>query len=319
MAAALPEVVFLDRATLPLSLPPLAVPHRWVEYAASSEAEAAGRLATATVCISNKVPITEAVLAGAPLLKLVAVAATGYNMVDLAACRARGVTVCNVRDYAVAGVPEHALMLMLALRRQLLAYRRDVLAGEWQRAPGFCYFGAPMHDLAGSTLVLLGRGALGLATARLAEAFGMRIVWAEHRQATTVRTGYTEFAAALAQADVLSLHCPLTPATRNVIGAPELALLKSSCILINTSRGGLVDEVALLAALKAGALAGAGVDVLTEEPPRHGSPLLDDGLPNLIVTPHMAWGSQETMGRLAGQLLDNITGFLQGSPQNCIV
>lgn len=315
---ALPEVVFLDRATLPLALETLPLPHRWIEYAGSTEQEAAGRLASATVCVTNKVPITATVLAAAPMLKLVAVAATGYNMVDLAACRARGVAVCNIRDYALAGVPEHALMLMLALKRQLLAYRQDVAQGAWQRAPGFCHFGAPMHDLAGSTLVLVGSGALGQATARLAQAFGMRIVWAERRGATVVRRGYTRFGEALAQADILSLHCPLNEETRHMIGAEELALLPPSCVLINTSRGGLVDEQALLAALHSGSLAGAGLDVLMAEPPRHGNPLLDADLPNLIVTPHVAWASQETMGQLAAQLLDNITAFLQGSPKNLV-
>ncbi|MBE9609690.1 D-2-hydroxyacid dehydrogenase [Chitinilyticum piscinae] len=317
--AVVPEIVFLDSATLPVPLPGLSQPHRWVNYPGSTPQEALQRLGSATVCVTNKVPVTSELLDTAPSLRLVAVAATGYNNIDLDACRQRGIRVCNIRDYAVAGVPEHALMLMLVLRRQLLAYRADLAAGAWQRAQGFCHFGAPMHDLAGSTLVLLGRGALGQATARLAEAFGMRIVWAEHQGAEQIRSGYVPFAEALAQADVLSLHCPLTAQTRNLIGRDELAQLKPSCILINTSRGGLVDEIALLEALRAGRLAGAGLDVLVEEPPRAGNALLEVNLPNLLLTPHVAWASQETMSRLAGQLIDNVAAYLAGNPQNCVV
>ncbi|WP_028455262.1 D-2-hydroxyacid dehydrogenase [Chitinilyticum litopenaei] len=315
----LPQIVFLDRDTLPVPLPELPLPHVWREYGQTGQAEVAQRLAGATVAISNKVRIDAAALAEAPALRLIAVAATGYNNIDLDACRARGIAVCNIRDYAVSGVPEHALMLMLALKRQLLSYRQDVLAGQWQRAPGFCHFGAPMHDLAGSTLVLVGAGALGQATARLAAAFGMHVVWAERKHAPHVRPGFVEFYTALAQADVLSLHCPLTAETRNLIGGYELEALKPDCVLVNTSRGGLIDEGALLAALQSGRLAGAGLDVLDEEPPVHGNPLLDVSLPNLIITPHVAWASQETMARLARQLVGNIAAFLRGEPQNLVL
>ncbi|WP_283149151.1 D-2-hydroxyacid dehydrogenase [Silvimonas soli] len=313
-----PEIVFLDRETLPVAVRAVTLPHRWVEYPQTGRDEVVVRLANATIAITNKVPLTAATLAALPTLKLIAVAATGYNQIDLAAARAHGITVCNIRDYAIAGVAEHALMLMLTLKRQLLAYRQQVAAGDWQRSPSFCVFGATMHDLHGATLVLLGSGALAQATARLAAAFGMRVLYAERKGAAEVREGYVAFEAALAQADVLSLHCPLTAETHNVIGERELALMKTDSVLINTARGGLVDEVALLAALQSGQLGGAALDVLVQEPPRDGNPLLDINLPNLIITPHVAWASVETMQVLAGQLIDNIEGFLLGQPRNVV-
>ncbi|WP_188688326.1 D-2-hydroxyacid dehydrogenase [Silvimonas amylolytica] len=314
-----PRIVFLDRETLPVPVRAVSVPHEWVSYPQTAPADVVARLADAQVAITNKVPLNSASIAALPALKLIAVAATGYNQIDLSAAKQHGVTVCNIRDYAIAGVAEHALMLMLALKRQLPAYRNAVAAGEWQRASGFCVFGAPMHDLAGATLVLLGSGTLAKATARLADAFGMRIVYAERKGTTQVRDGYVAFDEALAQADVLSLHCPLNEQTRNAIGARELMLLKPGCVLINTARGGLVDEAALLVALQNGRLGGAGLDVLIEEPPRNGNPLLDVNLPNLIITPHVAWASIETMSVLAGQLIDNIDAYLRGEPRNVVV
>lgn len=314
-----PQIVFLDRATLsvPVRVPDVA--HRWVEYPATAPEDAAARLYEASVAITNKVRITAEVLQAAPQLKLVAVAATGYNNVDLEACRARGVTVCNVRDYSLVGVPEHALMLMLALKRQLLAYRADLQAGAWQRSSSFCLLDHPLHDLNGSVLAIIGRGALGQAMGRIAAALGMRVIFAERKEAKVIRSGYVSFEDALRQADVLSLHCPLNAETSGLIGERELALMKPDAVLINTGRGGLVDEAALVAALQAGRLGGAGVDVLTEEPPRNGNPLLDVSLPNLIVTPHVAWASVETVQRLADQLIDNVTAFLKGAPRNVVV
>ncbi|WP_432719816.1 D-2-hydroxyacid dehydrogenase [Jeongeupia wiesaeckerbachi] len=313
-----PEIVFLDRETVPAPVRRPDAPHRWVEYAQSSTEEARERLRTATVAISNKVPLTADVIDAAPELKLIAVAATGYNIVDLAACRDRGIVVSNIRDYATAGVPEHALMLMLALKRQLLSYRRDLADGAWQRAPGFCHFGAPLHDLAGGTLTIIGSGALGQALGKLARALGMQVIFAEKKEAISLRPGYVPFDQAIAQADVISLHCPLNERTRNMIAARELALMKPDAVLINTARGGLIDEAALLEALQAGRIGGAGLDVLIEEPPRNGNPLLDVDLPNLIITPHIAWAGAETMQRLADQLIDNVDAFLRGEPRNVV-
>ncbi|MDR3412873.1 MAG: D-2-hydroxyacid dehydrogenase [Formivibrio sp.] len=313
-----PQIVFLDRDTLNVPLRPVSNRHQWVGYTQTRPEETAERLKDATVAITNKVAINAAILQHTPKLKLIAVAATGYNNIDIAACKKHGVTVCNVRDYALTGVAEHALMLMLALRRQLLAYRADLQAGAWQKATGFCLLDHPIHDLNGSTLTLIGGGALGRSLANMAKGLGMRIIFAEHKNVPTVRPGYVLFNDALAKADVVSLHCPLTEETRHLIGAKEFALMKPSAILINTARGGIVDEKALLAALQNHQLAGAGVDVLAEEPPRHGNLLLDVDLPNLIVTPHIAWAGEETMLQLAEQLIGNVEAFLNGEARNIV-
>jgi glycerate dehydrogenase len=207
-------------------------------------------------------------------------------------------------------------MLLLALRRQLPAYRADVAAGKWQQSPMFCFFDHPIRDLRGSTLGIFGRGSLGRGGARLAEAFGMRVLWGEHKGAAAVRDGYVSFAALLAEADAVSLHCPLTEQTRGMIGEPELRAMKRDAVLINTARGGLVDEAALLRALKEGWIAGAGFDVLSKEPPQDGNPLLDAELPNLIVTPHVAWSSDKAMQALADQLIENMEAFVRGEERN---
>ncbi|WP_410498458.1 D-2-hydroxyacid dehydrogenase [Chitinibacter sp. S2-10] len=313
-----PLIVFLDAETLPVPLKSMSTPHRWQSYPHTAPEQLVERLQGASVVISNKVAMTREMIAALPDLKLIAVAATGYNNIDLAAAREYTVGVCNIRDYAVHGVAEHTLMLMLTLRRQLLAYRTRLNVGEWQKAKGFCLFEEPLHDLAGSRMALIGSGALGQATAKLAQAFGMQTYFVERKGAATVRAGYLSWDEAMATADVISLHCPLNEQTRGMIAAVELAQMKRSAIVINTARGGLVDEAALLSALRAGQIAGAGLDVLHTEPPRDGNPLLDADWPNLIITPHIAWASVETMQTLADQLIDNIDGFLQGKPQNLL-
>ncbi len=313
-----PKIVFLDRATLAVPLRTISQPHQWQEYPLTRPDEVIERLKDATVVITNKVNIDASILQHTPHLKLVAVSATGYNIIDIAACQARGITVCNVRDYAQTGVTEHCLMLMLALRRQLIAYRHRLLAGDWQKAASFYLQEPALHDLCGSTLAIIGGGALGKSMAHAAEALGMRVLFAERKGASTTRPGHEPFGEALAQADVVSLHCPLTPDTRNLIGTAELAQMKRSAILINTARGGIVNEAALLTALQSGQIAGAGVDVLSEEPPRLGNPLLDAELPNLLVTPHVAWASVETVEKLAEQLIGNVEAFLQGQPRNVV-
>jgi glycerate dehydrogenase len=236
--------------------------------------------------------------------------------VDLDYCCAHGIVVSNIRNYAVHAVPEHAFMLILALRRNLLAYRDDVRQGLWQRSEQFCLMHRPIHDLNGATLGVIGFGALGQAVARLGEVFGMRVLIAERKGAREVRVGRTAFETVLAESDVVSLHTPLTPESRNLIGAAELACMKPTAILINTARGGLVDETALAEALRHGTIAGAGFDVLTEEPPHRGNPLLDLDLPNFILTPHNAWASAEAQQNMADQLVDNIEAFVRGEPRN---
>jgi glycerate dehydrogenase len=279
----------------------------------------AERLADATIVVSNKLPLPGELLARLPRLRMIAVAATGTDHIDLAVCRERGIVVANIRGYAVDAVPEHVLMMMLALRRQLPAYRAAVAAGQWQKSPVFCLFGPPPADLHGATLGLFGRGALGQGVARLAAAFGMRVLWGERRDVAVPRPGYVAFADLLGRADVISLHCPLTAATRGLIGAAELRAMKPDALLINASRGGLVDEAALAEALRRGLIGGAGCDVLSREPPDDGNPLLAPdilALPNFILTPHVAWSSNTAMARLAEQLIDNIEAFVRGAPQN---
>jgi glycerate dehydrogenase len=210
-------------------------------------------------------------------------------------------------------------MLMLALRRNLLAFRADLRNGEWQRAEQFCLFTHPVRDLHGSTLGIVGHGAIGKAVGRIAQAFGMKVLLAEHKCATDLRPGYTDFETVLRQSDVISLHLGLNEQTRHLISSAEFALMKSDALLINTARGGLVDESALHAALLAGQIGGAGFDVLEKEPPRAGHPLLDLNLPNFILTPHIAWSSKEAMQTLADQLIANIEAFVSGTPQNRIV
>ncbi|MDX5364702.1 MAG: D-2-hydroxyacid dehydrogenase [Pseudazoarcus pumilus] len=295
------------------------IPHEWIEYPLTPPERVVERLREAQVAVINKVRLTAEYLEQLPELKLVAISATGTDNIDLAACRERGIVVSNVRGYAVNTVPEHALMLMLALRRSLLAYHRDVQDGAWARSDNFCLFGHPVGDLHGATLGIFGRGSLGQGVARLATAFGMHILWGEHRGAATVREGYTAFDTVLREADVISLHCPLNDATRGMIGCDELARMKRSAVLVNTGRGGLVDEQALADALRAGVIAGAGMDVLSKEPPRDGNPLLAGDVPNLIVTPHMAWASENAMQALTDQVIDNIEAFAAGAPRNRVV
>lgn len=310
------HVVVLEADSVRASMRAPTFPHRWTEYPATSEPLLAERLADATIAIVNKVPLRGPAIAGLPRLKMVAVAATGTDNVDLMACREAGIVVSNVRGYAVRTVPEHVLMLMLALRRNLPGWRMSLAAGNWQRSTAFCLFDHPIRDLHGSTLGIVGGGSLGQGVARLAEAFGMHVLLAERRGAGVTRPGRTPFDEVLRAADVLTLHCPLNEETRHLIGAAELAAMKPGSVLINTARGGLVDESALLAALQAGTIAGAGIDVLSVEPPVGNPPLLAADLPNLIVTPHVAWSSREAMQALADQCIDNIEAFVAGAPRN---
>jgi glycerate dehydrogenase len=309
------NIVFLDRATLGVPLRTPGFAHDYREYAATTAAQAAERLQDATIAIINKVQLRAGTLEKLPKLRLIALAATGSDCVDKDYCRTYGITVCNIRDYATDSVPEHVLALIFALCRSLVAYDRDQRGGRWQASDQFCYFDHPIHDIAGSTLGIVGYGTLGRALATRAQALGMKVIATGGRPGE----GLVPLDELLRRSDIVSLHCPLTDGTRNLIGADQLALMKRDAILINTARGGLVDEAALAAALVNGTIGGAGIDVLTEEPPRNGNVLLDLDLPNLIVTPHIAWASGNAMERLAEQLIDNIEAFAAGSPRNVLV
>jgi glycerate dehydrogenase len=306
------NIAFVDRDSLPVPIPFLDIPHQLTEFAATRADELVERVRDCDIVITNKVPFPAEVLAQLPKLKMLAVAATGVNHIDLAVCRERGIAVANGQHYGDDAVAEHAFMLMMALRRNLPAYQRDVAAGVWEKAEQFCHFGAPIRDLNGATLAIVGAGGIGQALAQRAQAFGMRVLLAEHKGKSEVRPGYTAFDQVLAEADVISLHCPLTAATRQLIGERELQAMKPGAILINTARGGLIDEQALVAALKYGQIGGAGLDVLSEEPPRNGNVLLKTRLPHLIVTPHVAWSSHQAMSTLANQVAENIQAFVKG-------
>ncbi len=284
----------------------------------TAAAEIVERLKEATIVITNKVPLREAELSQLPELKFIAVAATGVDIIDLDYCRKRNLPVSNVRNYARHAVPEHVLMLILALSRNLLSYREDVARGAWADASGFCLLTHTIRDLHNSTLGIIGHGALGQSVEKLALCFGMRVLVSEHKNARMIRPGRTSFEETLRASDIVSLHCPLNEATRGLIGRAEFEMMRPDALLINTARGGLVDERALAEALRSGLIAGAGFDVLTKEPPRDGNPLLDLNLPNFILTPHIAWASREAMQALADQLTDNIEAFVKDSPQNLL-
>ncbi len=311
-------IVFLDRKSLIANMRAPSFAHEWIDHEQTKPDQVLGNLKDATIAITNKVKLSGETLAQTPQLEMIAAAATGTDNIDLAYCRAQGIVVSNIRNHVVHTLPEHVFMLMLALRRNLLAWREDVQNRLWQQADQFCLFTQPINDLYGSTLGILGYGGLGKAVRKLAVAFGMRVLVAEHKGASTVHDGYTDFDTVIAQSDVITLHLPLKEATRHMISTREFEMMKRSAILINTARGNLVDEAALEAALVTGRIAGAGFDVLGVEPPRDGNRLLDLKLPNFILIPHVAWGSRQAMQILADQLVDNIEAFVAGQPRNVV-
>ena len=312
------NIVFLDRDSLLATVRAPAIEHQWRDYPATQPGQVAERLAGATIAITNKVPVRAADLALLPDLKMIAVAATGTDNVDLAACRERGIVVSNIRNYSVVAVPEHCFTMILALRRNLRAYCADVDAGLWQKSNTFCLFDHPIGDLAGSRLGIVGYGALGQKVAQLGRAFGMQVCVASRSAVADPDVTVLPLDELLATSDVISLHLPLTEQTRNMIGARELATMKRTALLINTARGGLVDEAALAQALRDGVIGGAGFDVLSKEPPVPDNPLLTLHQPNFILTPHVAWASAGAMQTLADMLIDNVEAFVAGKPLNMV-
>ncbi|MBE8555555.1 D-2-hydroxyacid dehydrogenase [Vibrio cyclitrophicus] len=315
------KVVFLDRATIPsqIHLKPLSFEHEWLEYDFTAPDLVAERVLDADVIITNKVVLNADNLSQAQQLKLIAVSATGVNNVDVDYCNEKNIAVANIQGYATQSVPEHVIAMLFALKRNLVGYHQDIEAGEWQKDKQFCFFTHPIQDIAGSKLGLMGSGSLGQATAALAKAIGMKVIFAERKGADSCREGYLPFDAVLQQADAISLHCPLTEATRNLISEPELAMMKPSAVLINAGRGGLVDEQALVEALVNHQIAGAGMDVFTQEPADKSNPLLANShLSNLLLTPHVAWGSDSSIQKLSDILMDNIEAFVEGKPQNLV-
>jgi glycerate dehydrogenase len=313
------RIVFLERNTIAAEFRHPDFAHEWIEFAESSQDQVVERLQGASIAISNKLALRQPELSQLPELKLIAIAATGSDNIDLDYCRAHQIAVSNTRGYAVKSVPEHALMMILALRRNLLAYRSDVQSGLWNKSKQFCLLTHELHDVHQNTMGIIGYGSIGKAMARLASQMGMKVLVAEHKAAATaIREGRTSFADTLRQSDILSLHCPLNEETRDMFGPAEFELMKPNALLINTARGALVQDAALIDALKKGLIAGAGYDALREEPPVNGSPLLDLDLPNFIVTPHVAWASNEAVQTLADQVIENIEAFIAGQPRNLL-
>ncbi|WP_166363936.1 2-hydroxyacid dehydrogenase [Pseudomonas akapageensis] len=286
-------------------------------YASTAPNQVRERLQGASAVISNKVVLDAETLAACPDLKLILVAATGTNNIDLAAARAQGICVSNCQGYGTPSVAQHTLTLLLALATSLPDYQKAVTEGHWQKAKQFCLLDFPIVELEGKTLGLLGHGELGSAVARLAEAFGMRVLLGQlpGRPQRADRLALDEL---LPQVDALTLHCPLNEQTRNMIGAEQLRLLKPGAFVINTARGGLIDEQALADALRSGHLGGAATDVLSVEPPVAGNPLLAADIPRLIVTPHNAWGSREARQRIVGQLTENARAFFANAPRRVV-
>ncbi len=311
----------LDLTALQRALPGITL------HATSTEAEIGPRIAAVEVLLTNKLQITRARIESAPKLKLIALTATGTNNVDLEAARARGVAVCNIRDYCTASVAQHCLGVLLLLTHRLREYGGAAIDGTWARSPQFTVLDHPIRELAGRTLGIVGYGALGRGFARAAAAaLGMRIAVAIRPGTSAASGGSAEsdvqripLDELLATSDVVSLHCPLTPATTGLIGTRELHLMKRDALLINTARGALIDIAALATALRERRIGGAAIDVLPQEPPVNGSPLFAPDLPNLIVTPHIAWAAREARQRALDELAANVVDFYAGGRRGRVV
>ncbi|MEB3753278.1 2-hydroxyacid dehydrogenase [Acinetobacter sp. MD2(2019)] len=309
--------VFLDYSSLDqqdLDVTPLqqVLPNLTL-YAATSPVDVVERAIDAEIVIVNKVTLDQAILSQLPKLKLILVSATGVNNVDLQAAQAQGIVVCNCQGYGTTSVAQHTLALMFALATNLVRYHNAVQQGRWQQAEQFCFLDYPIIELSGKTLGILGYGELGQEVARLARALGMNVLVGQlpHRPAHADRLSLEEL---LPQVDILSLHCPLTEQTQNLIGEAELKQMKATAFLINAARGGIVNEAALADALRNHIIAGAATDVLSQEPPKQGNVLLDTTLPNFIITPHSAWGSVQARQRIVEQLAENAAAFLSQQP-----
>lgn len=318
------RAVFLDADTLghDVDFSPLEAAAQLTTYPATAPGEVNQRIAGAEAVITNKVLLDDENFAAAPDLRVVIVTATGVNNINLEAAEQRGIRVVNAIRYARPVLVQHAFSLILALSNHLMDYVTDVRNGRWQQSNMFCRMDYPIMELAGKTLVVLGYGDLGQGVARLGAAFDMDVCIADRPgQVSGDVDGFPRrpLVELLPQADVLSVHCLLSDDTRDLIDARELAAMKSTAILVNTSRGGIVNEQALAAALRSGEIGGAGVDVLTEEPPVSGNPLLAEDIPNLLVTPHCAWASQEARQRMVSQSADNLKAFAGGTLQRWVV
>ena len=282
-----------------------------------SEAEAIARISDHEIVLTNKVPITENILNACPNIKMISVQATGYNIVDTTACARRGIPVCNVPDYGTTAVAQFTLALMLELCHRIGYHDAVVHDGKWCRSSTFCFWDTPQMELGGKTLGIIGFGRIGQATARLAQTFGMQVItYSRTRKENNSTVEYVDLDTLLCRSDFVSLHCPLFAENSKMVNAEFLGKMKPGAFLINTARGGLLDEHAVADALASGKLGGAAVDVVTEEPMNVSNPLLT--APNCIITPHIAWAPKESRQRLLDCCVENIRAFLQGKPRNVV-
>lgn len=298
----------------------------WDEFAAlgeltvydrTAQEDAAARIGDAEVVFINKVRLTDEIFAACPNLKLVSILATGYNIVDLAAAKRRGITVCNVPGYSTRAVVQMTFALLLEICQQVGLHSGAVHTGRWQTCPDFCFWDRPLIELDGKTMGIVGYGAIGSAVGTVAQALGMKLlVTARHEKPVPEGARFVSLPELLAQSDVVSLHCPQTAENARMIDAGALAQMKDGAILLNTARGGLLDEQAVADALRSGKLLAAGMDVVSAEPIRADNPLLT--APNCVLTPHIAWAPLETRRRLQAISAENLRAFLAGKPQNVV-
>lgn len=313
------KAVFLDLATLgptDLSLSALEeLPLTWTYYDSTAADTVPEHVREAEIIVSNKCVLNAESISGAGQLQYICAAATGFNHIDIDTADKQGIPVSNVRNYATPSVVQHVYALILALSTKLMSYSAAVQHGDWSRAENFCLLDYPIEEIAGKSLGIIGYGTLGQAVANVAPAFGMEVLISQHLHGAPESNRF-ELDELLARADIISLHLPLTPQTTNLIAEREISLMQPGALLINASRGGIVNEAALADALRRGQLGGAGVDVLSKEPPVADNPLLATDIPNLIITPHTAWASRQSRQRLVEQIATNIESFLNGDADN---
>ncbi len=309
-------VTFLDRDTIDpnivIEIPPNV---EWQNYDQTDPSDVVERLKHSDIVVTNKVELMADVLKELPSLKHIALTATGMNNVDLNYCQEHGISVSNVKGYGSISVAEHGFMMLLALRRNLLSYVKDVNAGLWESSDKFCHYPEPLYDLDGTTLMLVGKGDIGQTLAKRAEAFGMNVLWAERKGASSIRPSYTAFEQAIQEADHIMLSCPLTESTKNLIGENEFQQMKANTVIINLARGGIVNEQDFVNAIEQGTIAGGATDVAEQEPLTSNSPLTRlKHRNNVIITPHVAWASMKAQTRLMREVVNNIQGFIKSSP-----
>jgi len=310
------NVVFLDRDTFPegFIIPPLKINAKWKYYGFTSDKQVSTRIKDAHIIVNNKVNLTSKNLNGANKLELIAISATGTNIVDLEYCKSKGIAVTNLRDYASDSVAEHVLAMILTLLKQIKGLEKDIKKDIWQTRKVFALLSKKIQNLNGRTIGIIGKGSIGLKVAKLSKAFGMKV-----RFLSAKKLKKSDLSKFLKNIDILTIHCPLNKNTENLISLKELKLMKKDSMVINTARGGIINEADLVYALNKKIISSAGIDVTTMEPPRRNHPYYKIiNSPNFIWTPHTAWASDETLKNALDQLIENINSFYLGKPKNLV-